>query len=808
MQQGSEKFLSFEEEQIDLKNIFLNVLSKWYYFAISVPLFLVGAYFYLKYTTPIYSVSATVIIDDGSTATMSAADVFAEMNMFSGKNNINNEIEILKSYNMVNRTLQQLDFDVSYFKKGTFREEELYKKAPFVVKYDSMHQQVFGFPFDITFISDNIYILEFEAEEFWSIAPANRNDYSQNSYFTYKDTLHLGQTCTTKYFSFSLQKGGNYTFNPDGENEFSFTLNNLHGLTNQYRAKVEITPADLASVLVIKVSGPIPQKEIDFLNTYCQTYIQWQLDKKTHIATNTIDFIDSQILQITDSLQGAEAQLESFRRRESVMDIGSAAANATGRLQALETEQAQLQVKDQYYRSLLSYLRNSDFNTIVAPSSININDPILNASILELKQLNQQKVKLSFSANEKNKELQILNDQIEYAKNSLIEQVRNMIEGSSISLNDVNRRIAEVKGIIYELPSNERNLVKIQRKFNFSDNLYNYLLQKRAEAGISKASSMPDNYVLDYAQQIGSGPISPNTPFIYAVALILSLIFPASVIAIQTLTDTKVADKNQLERLTTVPLLGSVARKKDEKMTILNAPQSGLAESFRALRVNLQFLTGGQEFKKVIGITSTISGEGKTFCAFNLAVILAISGKKTIVIGADLRKPRLASQLEVSGNGKGDGVGLSNYLIHKTSIEEIIQSTHIENLDMIGSGAIPPNPAELLESSKLDDLFAELRTQYDYIIVDAPPVGLVTDYYILSNHVDVTIYVVRQGYSEVQFVKDLEKAYQEKRLKNVSVILNDVSRTGEYGYGGGYGYGYYSEDKKRKKGILQHINIF
>lgn len=806
----NKNFLSLEEEQIDFKAVFDSLRQHWYYFAIAVPVFLLGSYFYIKSVEPIYEVNTTVIIDDGSSTTVNAADFFSEDvgGLFGGKNNINNEIEILKSYNMVNRAIRQLDFDVSYFRKDAFTDKEIYKRSPFRVDYDSAHAQVFGQPFSISFISQDIFVVSFEAENFWSMNPSNPEDYARVGGFSYQDTLHLGQVCSTKYFSFSLQKTSRYKYSPDSDNSYFFVINSVDQLTKKYRGKMEITPAELASVIDIHVNGPVVEKEIDFLNTFCQTYIQWQLEKKNQIATNTIDFIDSQILQITDSLQGAESQLESFRRNQQVMDINVTAANANTRLQELEREQSQYRVKDQYYRSLLNYLSNSDFNTIVAPSSIGIDDPLLNANILELKRLNQEKVSISLSAGEKNQELKRVNGQIEYLQKSMLENVKNIIQTSQIALDDVNRRIGETRGLIYSLPSSEKNLVKIQRKFDFSDNLYNYLLQKRAEAGIAKASSMPDNYVLDYAQQVGGDPVSPKKTFIYFLGLLLGLLTPASIILIKSLMSDQVTNKAQLEKMTSVPFLGSIMRKRDEKITILNSPQSGLAESFRALRINLQYLTAGQDHQ-VVGITSTISGEGKTFCAFNLAVIMAISGKKTVIIGADLRKPKLATQLEMAGNSdKNQGPGLSTYLINKASMTEIIQATNIENLDVISSGPIPPNPAELLESARLNELMEYLRQEYDYVIVDAPPVGLVTDYFTLMKYADITIYVVRQGYSKVQFVADLERYHQEKRFKNISVLLNDVTRSSsQYGYGG-YGYGYYSEDKKTKKGILEQIRLF
>ncbi|UZS00177.1 GumC family protein [Chondrinema litorale] len=791
-----------EEQPIDIKSLLSNIVSHWYYFVIAFPIFLGLAFLYLKVTTPIYKVTSTIIIDDESSSTMNTEEFFGDMSLFGNQKNIENEIAILKSYKLVNKVVDFLDINIAYYEKGVFRDIEKYKSSPYKVTYDSSHYQVFNKPFDINFVADNIYEVSFDETDFFVNIPYT-GEKTFVEEFTFKDTVHIGQICSTEYFKFTINHS---EFFKEGfsknELEYSFKIKDVEDITESYRSALAIEPYSTeSSVLEIKLEGPIVKKETDFLNMLGKVYIANQLDKKNQAAVTTIDFIDNQILQITDSLQGAEAQLESFRKEKNVIDISFTASNAAEQLQLLETEQSNLKVKDQYYQFLLDYLESSDFNSIIAPASIGIEDPLLNASIVELKQLNSQKIALSYTASEKSKELSILNLQIDNLKKTLTENVKNIIGSSKIALEDIGKRIAEVKGVLNQLPENERDLVNIQRKFNFSDNLYNYLLQKRAEAGIAKASSMPENEVLDAARMIGNEPISPKKLPIYLIAVFLSFVVPVSIIIIKDFFDDKIKDTDQLDRLSSIPLLGSIVRNSNEDVNILNSPQSGLAESFRGLRVNLQFL-GTDIDNKVIGFTSTISGEGKTFCSFNLGLILATSGKKTVIIGADLRKPKLGEYFEKfrykNGNGNGntdDKLGLSSYLINKTGLDGIIKKSQIECLDVITSGPMPPNPAELLESHNFARLIEELKQIYDYIIIDAPPLGLVADYFIIKKFTDINIYVVRQDYSRIKFIEDIEKIYQSKKISNLSLVLNDVKKS-KSAYGYGYGYGYYSDDKK------------
>lgn len=797
----------FEEESINLGVIVSWIIKKWYFFLISLPICLVFGVFYLKVANPVYKVSTSILIDDESSGSLNAEDFFSEMGIIDNKENIENEIGILKSNSLLKRTIQILDFDVSYFSDNNFLSKEIYQKSPFTV-IPVNKKQVFNRPFYLNFISNKKIEISFSEDDFFS---EDKEGSTLVESFEFRDTIFLGQAISSKYFNFKIEENPNVP-SKEGSSYF-FIFNEINSLVRKYQSKLEIVPISTgSSIIELEVQGTIINKEKNFLNTLCNTYIDYQLERKNRVAINTIDFIDKQLIQITDSLQGAENELKNFRQTNKTVNLSTTAQNASEQLKSLDSEKSALNLKIEYYEFLLNYLLDKNYSSIIAPASIGIEDPILNASILELKNLNSTRVELLYSLSPESKEIKVLDLKMENQKQNLIENVKNILSTLNITKNELESRINTYTNIIRKLPEDEQNLVQIQRKFEFSDNLYNYLLQKKAEAGIAKASSMPDNQMLDSAYLKSKKPTSPNNLYILSVCFIIGLLLPLSLILIIELSNDKINDLETIENSTPYPVISTITKQNNINFSVVKSLRSGIAESFRDLRLNLDYIAP-EKSNKVIGFTSTISGEGKTFCSINLASILAISNKRTIIIGADLRKPKLVDYLlsnsiisNTNGNHKGKRNGLSNYLINKSDIDDIIYNSDIDNLDFIPSGKTPPNPVELLESLKMNSLIDYLKGMYDYIIIDAPPIGLVTDYYILERLIDINIYVLRFNYSKKAFLKNINRIHHSNRFKNLSLIFNGVEKSKTYGYGG-YGYGYYNEDDEKSTSLLKKINF-
>ncbi|MEZ7929530.1 MAG: polysaccharide biosynthesis tyrosine autokinase, partial [Flavobacteriales bacterium] len=375
--------------------------------------------------------------------------------------------------------------------------------------------------------------------------------------------------------------------------------------------------------------------------------------------------------------------------------------------------------------------------------------------------------------------------QINHTKKTIIENVNNLISSASIYEVDLIDRITTFDKKINKLPEAEKDYLILRRKYEYNEQTSIYLQQKRYEVSLAKAGTESDHKVIDFARLDSEEPISPRKSLAYFIALIFGIFIPITFISLRDFFSDTIRSKSDLLNSTNIPILGLIGHSDNAtSLVVSNASKSIIAESFRALRTNIQYLAADKE-KKVITVTSSIGGEGKTFTTMNLAAIFALSGHKTILIGGDLRKPKLHEDFKVDTSK-----GLSSYLINKSELAEVIEKTEIDSLDVIASGPTPPNPAELLDSKKMRDLIMELNKTYDYVIIDTPPIGLVTDGVILMQHADVNLYIVRHNYSKTSALNVINNLYHQKQVENIHIIINDFKHTSSgYGYGYGYGYG-------------------
>jgi capsular exopolysaccharide synthesis family protein len=402
--------------------------------------------------------------------------------------------------------------------------------------------------------------------------------------------------------------------------------------------------------------------------------------------------------------------------------------------------------------------------------------------------------------------------EMESVKKVLLENITSAKSALNLDLSLINRNIAKAEGEVNLLPENKQEHIKITRKYNLKDKIYSTLLEKRSEAEIVKAANISDINFLDSAKDVGGGLLGPKTSINYILAAILGFLVPLLVVFIITLLDNSINTTDDIQKLTKIPLIGVTGIKNTENnLSVFEKPKSPLAESFRAIRSSLQFMYKKQqkEGAKILMLTSSISGEGKTFCAINLATVFALSEKKTVIVGLDLRKPRIFDDFNIENIS-----GVVNYLIGQKKIDEVIQKTHIPNLEVIPSGPIPPNPSELLMSEAMAEMIEELKTKYDYIILDTPPVGLVADALELAHFCDATLYVTRQGFTKKSMLSVVNDKHKRGELHNISIVFNGFKNKTKYGYGYDYGYGYgygiygeaYHDEVRPKKGWRKIID--
>ncbi|MCB0851078.1 MAG: polysaccharide biosynthesis tyrosine autokinase [Bacteroidetes bacterium] len=797
-----ETYTAAESNNLDIGGFLMTLAQKWYLFAIFLGIFIPLGILSVQITSPTYKVKASMLIDTpAEEASNLGSNQFLEqgVQLFNNRKNLVNEITYLKSYELVKKPLEFLGFNIGYFVEDGLRDKELYKKSPFVIIPNDASRQVINTPFHVKFLSETTYEITVEADEYSIIHPDLAVSKVDDRPIELKKTCNIGEQCQTEDFSFLLLESDNAKISDYAGEELYFKIYDIRKIAEEYTAKLEIILSDAeGSVIELSSEGTVVSKEVDFLNQLCETYIQAKLDEKNMMAAKTIEFIDDQIAVVTDSLQGAEEKLSSIRRNQRTLDLNLTASNAVSKLQALEAERADLNVKNQYYTSLLNELDSADnLNAIVAPSAIGISDPILNELVLEMKRLSNEKIAKSIGSSNQSIEMRVINDQIQHNKNVLRENARNILKSTEYAINENEKRINQAQSIVSRLPKNERDLVKVQRIFDFNETLYNYLLQRRAEAGIAEAANSADSKILDTARQIGTKPISPNVPFIMAGCLILGLLLPILIIAVMEAFQTKITDPLKIEKRVNSPIVGNILQVNSMPRDILDFTSQRMAsllEDFRYLKVNLQYLAPEKD-KKIVGITSTIPGEGKSFCSIQLANALALSSHKVVVLATDMRRPKLGAMMGVSNQ-----VGLRSFLTDQAQLGDIIKKTKNPNMDIIPCGHIPPNPGELLAQKKFQILLDVLKNSYDYIILDTPPSGLVADYLIVSRHVDVNFYIVRMNHSRWEYLRDMKNLVQNGDLKNLYIILNGLKKgpgTNKYAY-----YSYYTNSDKNTNNSL------
>ena len=787
------------EEKIDIKGIFMSYTTYWYFFILSILFFIFLGFLINRYTVPEYSVSSTLLIRDDSNTQLGAENILEGLELFSGKKNLKNEIVILKSYSVTEQIVKELNLGISYFKKGFIISNELFKNSPFIVSIDSTKLQVTGAKYEVDFINSESFKLKLKANDKYAYNVINQKfDKSKPVDINFEKEYNFGDTISSPLFTFSINKTSFFDLKKiRRENKkFSFKLHPKRQFAQKLIKEININPINKeTSILKLSIKGSNPKKNIEILDKLTDIYIRSGLNEKNIMAVNTINFIDNQLSIIEDSLSFIENQLEKFRLENPNLEIVDKEFGTYFQKQKLDNSLSEQSVNIKYYKSLLNYLKDeSNINSIVSPTSMGISNPELNSLINQLLLLYSNKGELEITTTDKNPSYQAVLAQIEHTKQTIIENIKNLISSAAIYENDLKNRINQFNSKINKLPEAEKKYIILKRKYQYNEQTAIYLQQKRYEASLAKAGTESDHKVIDAARLDSQKPIKPKKTLTYFLMLIIAFFVPISIISIKRFFSDTINTKSDIKNNSSVPIIGLIGHSdKSTSLVVPNSTKSIITESFRSLRTNIQYIAADKA-KKIISVTSSIGGEGKTFVTMNLASIFALSNHKTILIGGDLRKPKLHNSFKVDKNQ-----GLSNYLINKSNLEDIINKTNIKTLDVIASGPIPPNPAELLDSPKMNELLTILNEKYDYVIIDTPPIGLVTDGVILMQYADANLYIVRHNYSKIKSLSVVNNIFKNKNISNLNIVINDYTQNEGYGYGYGYGYGndgygYYETD--------------
>ena len=782
-------FSIFEAQSgFDFKGFLLKIGSYWKWFILSLIITFTIAYQVNIRKEKIYAMETLISVKEENNP-LFTSNTSLVFNWGGTSDQVQTISTTLQSRSHNELVVDKLQYYISYLAQGKYNLVDAYGAVPFYVDIDKNKGQIAGNLIGIKFLSENEYEIRIPfAGNAVSLITYRDNSYSQTAVVPgdFVKRYKVGAPVALPFLNWKLQikeNPGLYT-----GNEYFVQFNDFDGTVSGYRG-VNVRSDDKGgSIITLGMQGTNKARMVEYLNATVRMLIKSQLDSKNQFATNTIRFIDSTLVAMEAQLKETTNELKSFRSGKNIYDIEEGGSKFSGQILEFDVQKDEITRKTAYYNSLKAYLKNSvDYSKLPAPSVAGIEDPNIVVNVSKLIALSTQRSEMAYAVKSE-KIFKDFDNQMEAVKKVLLENIATAKAALQYDLAMVNSKINETESTIKQLPEDQQELIKIKRKYDLSDNIYSTFLQKRSEADIVKAANLSDIHFIDPAKDIGGGLIGPRTSVNYVLALFLGLLIPLLFVFAIFFINNSIQNTEDISKLTQIPLIGVIGLSKDSTdLAVYNKPKSALSESFRAIRSSLQFLYKQQKLDgaKTLMITSSVSGEGKTFCTLNIATVFALSEKKTVIIGLDLRKPKLFDEFNLTNE-----VGVVNYLIKQKKVDEIINHTQIPFLDVITSGPIPPNPAEMIMSDGMKELIEELKLKYDYIILDTPPVGLVSDALELAQYCDVTLYIVRQNFTKKDMITLLNNRVKRGELNNTSIILNGFQNKAKYGAGYGYGYGY------------------
>lgn len=768
------------DQGLNIVDLFMYLASQWKWFLLSI-LICGGIAWYNYARAPlVYFRSATVIIKDPSNkASTSGLDRFDN---FINKVNVANEILQFRSKKLMREVVQRVHADVSYQIKDGLRSNELYNESPVLVSLpDALPEQ--SFSFTMTLKDAKTVTLS----DFSGIEAKPSYEVALNDTVAIIEGMNVVVTAT------------NYLRDSWLNTPIRVQKLPVESMVNYYKNALGIQQEEEeASILTLALKDSSPARAEDVLNTLITVYNEEAIKEKNQVAVNTANFINERLIIIERELGNVESNLESFKQRNQIVDIASSAGMYMTESQKYNADAMELETQLRLANFIKDYLTDPSKETDLIPSNTGISDMNIENQISLYNAAKLKRDHLIDDSSVNNPVVQELNNSLRAMKQSIIRAVDNMIVSLNVKRNDAQNREMRAQDRVTAIPTKERQMLSIERQQKIKEALYLFLLNKREENALSQAMADNNARVIDGAEG-SNAPISPNRNRILLLGLLVGIALPGAVCLAILFMDTRVHGRKDIEGVTSVPYLGEIPldkeAMKDHRRKVMAVKEQGddiVSEAFRILRTNMAFLSKKDKPAQIITFTSFNIGAGKTFIARNLSMSLAYMKKRVVMVDLDIRKGTLSRHF---GHYH---VGVTNYLSDNTvKVDDIIQ--HQEGFDLIPAGILAPNPAELLMDNRLDELMNELRTRYDYIIADNVPVGLIADATIANRIADLTIFVVRAGKLDRRQLPDIEKLYQEKKLKNMALVLNGANpeRHG-YGYSYGYGYGYGYGTKKKK----------
>lgn len=774
-------FAEEEESGFDLMEWISYFFHFWYLFVIGIVLSLGAAYLENRTVIESYQTAGRVMIEEARGPVNSNMGLMQGFGVESGFKNAKNQIIMLGSYDLISKVVDSLPFlNVDYMSKGNFKTRNLYDTSPIYIKPDYIAPEAYNLLFKIKLISNGTFKITVDDNKLY------KNLELEGRY---------GQPVQHNLFFITVNNVAGF----QGNSDMFFRFRSKESIIGDFAPRLKFGYVDEgSSVLQVSLISETANRDIDFINKLFETFLAANLERKNEAANKTIRFIDAQLSDVSKSLAISEGEMTKFRQDNQIVDVPSHAGELLGKASKYDAQQAELKLRETYISYLSKYLKTKMADgEIIAPSSLGLNEPLLMSLVQQFNELYFKRSDLS----EKNPFYEKDTKSIENLKNSILEVVKSMKTSLEIEKNDVNTRLAKVNKEIDDLPKKELEMISIERKYKMDDNYFTFFLQKRAESDILKASNSADNVILDNARLIGQTNSDKKSKTML-MFLLLGILIPTVLVIIIELMNNTVRSSRDIEKNSTFPLIGSVRHTiSNDPMLVAKNPRSTFTEMFRVIRTRIEFIVQ-RKTNIMVMATSTESGDGKSYFCINLAAVYAMVSPKTILVDMDIRKPSINQRFEITQTN-----GVSNYLINQCTLDEvIIHGLPGADFDILPAGTIPPNPGELIRSTKLIEMFAELRKRYEFIIVDTSPIGIVTDAYSLAAICDTTIFIVRNGKTNKNLYKRLSVQLKFDKIQNMYTVMNDIgnadgnhySKYNSYGYRYSYGFEYASKKKKQK----------
>ena len=805
----NERQCETEDEKIDIQQLLFKYIIHWPWFVGAVLVCLIGAWIYLRMATPVYNISATVLIKDdkkgGNTGSMVGLEELGLSGLISSSQNIDNELEVLRSKTLVKEVINLLNLYVSYTDEDGFPSKNMYKTSPVLVSLTPQEAEKLTDPMVVEMalygeggLEVNVTVGDKEYQKLFEKLPAVfPMDEGTLAFFQSPDSLSLKKD--------TMEASSNIR-------HITAKIKSPMKVARAYCENLKIEPTSkTTSVAVISLKNSSLQRGQDFINQLLEMYNRNTNNDKNEIAQKTAEFIDERINIISKELGSTEANLENFKRNAGITDLTSEAQIALTGNAEYEKKRVENRTQISLIEDLRKYIRGNEYE--VLPGNIGLQDPGLVATIERYNEMLVERKILLRTSTENNPTIITMDTSIRAMKSNVQATLDGSLKGLLITKADLEREASRFSRRISDAPGQERQFVSIARQQEIKAGLYLMLLQKREENAIALAATANNAKIIDEAIA-DDIPVSPKRRMIYLIALVLGIGIPVGVIYLIGLTKFKLEGRADVEKLTTIPIVGDIPltdekNEKDGSIAVFENQNNLMSETFRNIRTNLQFML--QNDKKVILVTSTVSGEGKSFISANLAISLSLLGKKVVIVGLDIRKPGLNKVFRLSTKEKGITLYLAN---PETDLMSLVQPSDInQNLYILPGGTVPPNPTELLARDGLDKAIEILKKSFDYVVLDTAPVGMVTDTLLIGRVADLSVYVCRADYTHKVEYTLINELAEEKKLPNLCTVINGVDlkrrkygyyygygKYGKYyGYGKRYGYGYgYGQEKGAK----------